>query len=99
MELYPWRFDFIESEGARVYRKRSSENGPFTSSSEELGYNAKRSVFRRTLVRPRIKRKKDGLPTRRGESLHHTAAFKPDTHLNIALNAHPLGIIGIFALE
>ena len=42
VELYPWRFDFIESEeGARVLkRKRSSENGRFTSSSEKLGYNS-----------------------------------------------------------
>jgi len=37
--------------------KRSSENGRLTSSSEELGYNSKRSGFRRTLVRPRRKRK------------------------------------------
>jgi hypothetical protein len=37
--------------------KRSSENGPLTSSSEELGYNSKRSGFRRTLVRPRRMRK------------------------------------------
>jgi hypothetical protein len=45
---------FIESESARVSsRKRSSENGPFTSSSEELGYNSKRRGFRRTLVCPR----------------------------------------------
>jgi hypothetical protein len=43
VELYPWRFDFIESKGARVSkRKRSSENGRFTSSSEKLGYNSKK---------------------------------------------------------
>ena len=38
-------------------RKRSSENGPFASSSEELGYNSQRSGLRRTLVRPRRMRK------------------------------------------
>jgi hypothetical protein len=54
----PGDSSFIESEGARVSsRKRSSENGPFTSSSEELGYNSKRSGFRRTLVCPRRMRK------------------------------------------
>ena len=46
---------FIESEGARGYYPDSAalRNGPFASSSEELGYNSERSGFRRTLVRPR----------------------------------------------
>ena len=74
LEWEKWSYipeDWILSnrKSARVYLKRSSENGPFTSSSEELGYDSKRSVFRRTLVRPRRERKRDGLLARRGESL------------------------------
>jgi hypothetical protein len=70
VELYPLEIRFIESEGARVLsRKRSSENGPCTSSSEELGYNSKRSGFRRTLVRPRRKRKERQLVWLDGEKV------------------------------
>jgi hypothetical protein len=58
-----------KARGCTRYPKRSSENGPFTSSSEELGYNSQRSGLRRTLVRPRRMRKERPLWARRGESL------------------------------
>ena len=56
--VIPLEIRFYRIGGARISsRKRSSENGHFTSSSEELGCNSKRSGFRRTLVRPSKKAK------------------------------------------